>query len=244
MRNLQTLVPDLTPVGSFARDYWVHTVAGLPRGAQTLDVDIAILVPSIHEYREKLKQLDGTNATGIRFVVDGFGVDVIPYGPGVAPSGIVETADGITLDVTGMSEAADGAEQIGVGDTIVNVPTLSSMTGLKLVAWHYRGSTTQKDARDLAPLLKATDHGPHGDALWEDTQAGDRWEYDDMLIGPYKAGKELSATWRPESLQRLTEILDPSGVATLTTQAARLSRTPVGDVLARVMALRAGIADQ
>ncbi|WP_262851389.1 hypothetical protein [Mumia quercus] len=38
-------------IGSFARDYWVHGVAGLAPGALTLDVDITILVGSMEEYR-------------------------------------------------------------------------------------------------------------------------------------------------------------------------------------------------
>lgn len=50
--TLGQLIPEFTLVGSFARDYWVHTIAGLPRGARTLDVDIAILVPSIDAYRK------------------------------------------------------------------------------------------------------------------------------------------------------------------------------------------------
>ena len=37
LQTLGELVPEFTLVGSFARDYWVHTIAGLPRGARTLD---------------------------------------------------------------------------------------------------------------------------------------------------------------------------------------------------------------
>lgn len=38
LQTLGELVPEFTLVGSFARDYWVHTIAGLPRGTRTLDV--------------------------------------------------------------------------------------------------------------------------------------------------------------------------------------------------------------
>lgn len=174
--------------------------------------------------------------------MNGFGVDVISYGSKVAPSGIVETADGITLDVTGMAEAAAGAEQIRAGSTTtIQVPTLSSMIGLKVIAWNYRGATTQKDARDLGPLLRATYHGPNSEVVWEVSEAGERWDYDDVLVGPYLAGQELRAKWRPESIERLTDILDDSGIATLATQISRHERTPSGQLVEQITALRAGI---
>lgn len=88
LQSLSRVVPEYTLVGAFARDYRVHTVAGLPLGARTLDVDISILVSSLADYRERLKQLDRPHGVGIRFVVDGVQVDVIPYGPEVAPGGI------------------------------------------------------------------------------------------------------------------------------------------------------------
>lgn len=134
LQTLSRVIPEYTLVGSFARDYRVHNVAGLPRGARTLDVDISILVTSLDDYRERLKQLDGPHGVGIRFVVDGVQVDVIPYGPEVAPDGIVQTADGITLDVTGMPETAEGADLVKAGEAAVRIPTLSSMIGLKIVA--------------------------------------------------------------------------------------------------------------
>lgn len=241
---LREVLPEFTLVGSFARDYRVHTVAGLPRVARTLDVDISILVPSIAEYRRRLRHFDGPHGTGIRFLVNGVSVDVIPYGPDVAPGGITETVDGITLDVTGMAEAAEDAELVHTPDSIVRVPTLSSMIGLKIVAWNYRSANTTKDARDLGPLIAATYHGPAGDALWSESEAGDKWDYDDVLMGPYLAGQQLNATWRNESLNRLIQILDQTGLATLSTQISRLHRTSIGLVADQLAALKAGIASK
>lgn len=240
LRTLSRVVPGYTLVGSFARDYRVHDVAGLPRGARTLDVDISILVSSLAEYRERLKRLDGPHGVGIRFVVDGVQVDVIPYGPEVAPGGIVQTADGITLDVTGMTEAAEGADLVSAGGTTVRIPTLSSMIGLKIVAWNYRSATTQRDSRDLGPLLKATYHGPDGEALWSDSEAGDMWDYDNMLVGPYRAGRQLTSAWKVESLHRLRQVFDAK-LPTLATQIARQDRSPVGLVVDQLSALRQGL---
>ena len=101
LRTLSDAIGDFTPVGSFARDYLVHDVAGLPRGAQTLDVDIAILVASMTDYRARLRQLDGPRGSGLTFQVEGVAVDVIPYGTELATTGIIEPIPGVALDVTG-----------------------------------------------------------------------------------------------------------------------------------------------
>lgn len=240
LHSLSQMIPEYTLVGAFARDYRVHNVAGLPLVARTLDVDISILVTSLADYHERLKQLDGPHGVGIRFVVDGVQVDVIPYGPEVAPGGIVQTADGITLDVTGMAESAESADIVEAGHATVRIPTLSSMIGLKVIAWNYRVASTRSDSRDLGPLLKATYHGPDGDALWSDGEAGGKWDYDNMLVGPYRAGKQLSGSWKEESLHRLRFILDTK-LPTLATQVAQHDRPSVDLVVDQLKALREGL---
>lgn len=224
LEELRAHLTGFALIGSFARDYWVHGVAGLSPGALTLDVDITILAGSMEEYRERVRALDGPRGTGLVFSVHGHTVDVIPYGD-VAVGGIVEPAPGVTLDVTGMAESVEHAVEIGVGTGVVLIPTLASMIGLKLIAWAYRSASTVKDARDLGPLLDATHHGPFADALWRDDESCERWDYDDVLVGPYRAGRELGTTWREESLHALIETCDRNMLDEL---AARISRESRG----------------
>lgn len=209
LAELQRVIPDFTLVGSFARDYRVHVEAGLPPGDQTLDVDVAILVPTLGAYRERLASLTGPGWSGIGFHLLGTDVDVIPYGSGIAIDGVVGTADGVFLDVTGMQESADSAEEVKIDGVTVRVPTLASLIGLKLIAWSFRRKDTRKDARDLGPLLEATypASGPGADALWGDLDAGQRWDYDDALMGPYRAGRELATNWSSSGLHKLRTIL-------------------------------------
>lgn len=115
-------------------------------------------MPSLDAYREQLRPFFGSNAAGIRFQVDGFQVDVIPYGPLVATGGVVEPAEGFTLDIMGMAEAAATAETVTLGSTAVRVPTLSSMIGLKLVAWHCRHGGNGGGARRAAGRSPRVDH--------------------------------------------------------------------------------------
>lgn len=224
LAEVQALVPELTLVGALARDYWVHYVAGLPVGAQTLDVDVTILVKSMAEYRERLGPLDGPTGVGVVFYVQGHRVDIIPYGD-VAQNGIIEPVPGVTLDITGMAEAAQHAITVKAEGQQVRLPTLASMIALKVVAWGYRGNTTDKDARDLGPLLDATYHGPFANEVWQDDEAGQRWDYDDRLMGPYRAGVEVYDTWRPATLNRLRSYLADEQQETL---AARMTRSGGG----------------
>ena len=157
-------------------------------------------------------------------------MDIIPYG-GVARNGIVEPIPGVTLDVTGMAEAAEHAVTVGVGGQEVRLPTLASMVALKIIAWAYRGDTTDKDARDLGPLLDATHHGPFSEGVWADEEAGERWDYVETLMGPYRVGREVRATWRSESVRRLRQNLAGSQVRTL---AARIVRSGGGSVDRRI----------
>ncbi|GAA4908716.1 hypothetical protein GCM10025789_30350 [Tessaracoccus lubricantis] len=115
------------------------------------------------------------------------------------------------------------------------------MIGLKLVAWHYRHvGEPNKDARDLGPLLQATRYAPHGEALWDDVEALQRWEYQDYLVGPYRAGRQLHADWEPASLERLVDILDGDGSTTLASHISRATRETVGELAGQLAALRAG----
>ncbi|HEX8973534.1 hypothetical protein [Oryzihumus sp.] len=243
LKELSDVVPEMALVGSFARDYWIHTVAGLPLGAQTMDVDITILVSSMEEYRHRLKRLEGPTGTGLVFRVQGHRVDVIPYG-GITDDGIVEPTPGVTLDVTGMEEAVETAVRVKVDDLEIRIPTLASMIGLKVVAWAYRRDSTHKDARDLGPLLDATHSGPFKEAVWADEDAGDLWSYDPMLVGPFKAGREVRDSWQQKSIAHLVQLLEPSARAVL---AARIVHEQGGQGTVRQEQLEAfafGVAGQ
>ena len=180
LRELDDVVGAYTLVGSFARDYWIHDVCGMPRGADTKDVDISILVSSFTSYRARLKSLHGLRGTGLAFRVADVVVDIIPFGSDIAPGGILEPVPGVTLDVTGMAESVESGVTITAGERTLQVPTLASMIGLKLIAWDYRRDSTHKDARDLGPLLRATYHEPFEAEVWADESAGARWGYDDL----------------------------------------------------------------
>lgn len=239
--EVQAFAPELILVGSFARDYWVHYVAGLPLGALTLDIDVTVLVSSMAEYRERLRPLDGPTGIGVVFSIQNQRVDIIPYGA-VAKDGIIEPTPEVTLDVTGMAEAAQHAVTVTAGEQHIRLPTLASMIALKMIAWGYRGHWTDKDARDLGPLIDASYSGPFIVELWQDDEAGQRWEYDDTLMGPYRAGVEVNETWQPESLKRLHSYLSGEQIQTLAARVSRFSGGSFEQRREQLSAFRLGLS--
>ena len=83
-------------------------------------------------------------------------VDVVPYGAGVG-SDVFRWPknDDIEMNVAGYEDAAGSAETIGLAsDLDFHVVTLPGLTLLKYFAWVDRRATTNKDAFDLALVLR------------------------------------------------------------------------------------------
>lgn len=240
--RLADAIGEFMVIGSFARDHWVHDVAQLPKGAQTIDLDVTIAVATFDEYHQRLARLSGPTGIGIVYEVAGWQVDIIPYGP-VGPNGIIEPVEGVTLDVTGLADAAASATTWQIGDAQVKVPTLASLTGLKIIAWDYRERQTLKDARDLVGLLAATHSGPFEDALWRDEPSCQRWDYDPLMVGPYRAGREVARSWAPVSVERLARALTVERQRDLTAAMVRTTGTAAAEALDQLAAFRHGLDD-
>lgn len=206
-RTLDRELGDYFVIGSIARDLWAHVAAGLPPGRLTEDIDVSVAVASLTELRKRTAGLDGPNAGGVRYLVGGVRVDVIPYGP-IEDRNLVEPAEGVVLDVTGMHDAAATRVAVTVGPgLVVQFASLPAMIALKLVAWGMRRASTDKDARDLALLLDACHSGLFEESCWTDEPAAARWDYDPALVGPYRMGIDLAAGFSNRSVGRLVQLL-------------------------------------
>ena len=229
LRQILAVAPDAVLVGSFAREYWVHHHAGLPRGPKTGDVDVSIAVESMDHYRARLAALSGPTGTGLVYRVAGWNVDVIPFG-GAATNGVVSPSPGVTLDVTGMADTSATAITVTSGQDEVRVASLPAMIALKVVAWAYRAQATyDKDAGDLGPLLEATYCGPNNASVYADEAICDLFSYQEQLIGPYRAGLTLHQQWKEETVTAIADRLAGSAQATLASRIRRLNRSRLED---------------
>lgn len=217
-RTLDRELGDYFVIGSIARDLWAHVVAGLPPGRLTEDLDVSVEVASLTELQDRTAAMDGPNASGVRYQVADVRVDVIPYGQ-IEKSNLVEPAEGVVLDVTGMRDAAATSVAVTVDhDLVVRFASLPAMIALKLVAWGIRRGHTSKDAADLGLLIDASQAGPFEEACWTDEAAAARWDYEPALVGPYRMGLDLAGSFSEACLERLVQLLDGEDVARLAAQ--------------------------
>lgn len=179
--------PEAMLMGAHARDYIVNTKAGLQEGRATNDLDLAIAVPSLASFRQKAATLQPHGDTGMRFRIRGHPVDLIPFPPD-ASNGIIEVTEGIQMDVTGIAEAFGAAEYLSSPYEGLRVPTLHAMIVLKTVAWNMRRRATNKDAQDLALLMKCVDVGAYEDRCYGDELA--HFDGDPQRVGAYLTGRD------------------------------------------------------
>lgn len=121
-------------------------------------------------------------------------MDVIPFGPW-AHDGVVEQ-DGVALSVVGLAEAHRTADLVTFAPGLEQrVPTLAAMVALKIIAWTDRRSSTNKDAGDVARLLRASRSGPYEDALWSDDVALAACGFDPVAAGLWRVGRLIAETF-------------------------------------------------
>lgn len=198
-------------IGAHARDHIVNVRAGLSNSRRTSDVDFAVAVPSLEQFREATAGLQPTSDTGMRFRIQEIAVDLVPFNPEGTDEPVIEVSPGIQMDVTGLDEAYATAQPLPGFQNLL-VPTLPAMLVLKAVAWRIRGAATSKDATDLALLLKCLDEGEFADDWWSaDDETMDRYDYDPGVISAFLTGKaaardlpkgsaSILSIWRDERL--------------------------------------------
>jgi predicted nucleotidyltransferase len=141
-------------VGARCRDL-LHAAYGhdFPVRA-TNDFDVAIATADLAGYERmtsKLTPISGSN--GVRFLLDGLRVDLVPFGDVEDPGGTVRPArrpDG--LNVWGFRDAYDTATPLALGgEQNVRLPNAAGFIALKLAAWIDRSERRDfRDASDIA----------------------------------------------------------------------------------------------
>ncbi|WP_139359694.1 hypothetical protein [Arthrobacter sp. SRS-W-1-2016] len=188
-------------VGASARDL-IHRGLGFDSElASTTDIDIAIAVPDRFAYQSVITNLEPEGDTRIRFRIDKWSVDLIPFGGIENPSGTaVPHPDGHTVDVFAFQEVFDGAELYRLPEGIeVRVPTAAGYAALKIKAWVDKGALGwTKHARDLSYVCMWYQNSPGlNDSLYDYEKDADLFElanFDQDLASTYLLGRHIRAT--------------------------------------------------
>lgn len=143
-------------VGATCRDI-LHSSLGHEFALRgTEDLDIGIAVTDWATYDRVATAFPRTGHTGIRHLVAGLPVDVMPFGGVEDPSGVVTpAARGERVVVFGFDDVYGRAPRLALpSGAVIRIPDPAGYTALKLRAWIDRAPLGHdKDAKDLAAAL-------------------------------------------------------------------------------------------
>ena len=228
--------------GASARDLLLSNVLGFEIQRATKDIDFAIAAPSwslFNKLRDELIATGQFRANARPFqrlyygdadLLRGYPIDIVLFGdaPAIPPEIGWPADDDIRFNPMGFDESLAAASLVQIADDVViPVPSLPSLTALKLFAWRDRRDRTTKDALDFAHLLCVYGEAGNQEKLFG--PAFDLMEkagYDIQLAGARLLGAEVRATMLPETTTALIELLSgPAPIDRMTLQMAPHFRT-------------------
>lgn len=239
----------LMVVGAEARD-WLHHV-GFGRSDEvrsTSDVDIAIATDHWDTYEGVVRGYPRTGANGVRFIVAGLEVDVMPFGAVEDPDGVVEPARRREqMSVFGMADVFAGATVVSLpcGER-VRFPTAPGYVLLKLRAWVDRGAVNDRDARDLALAVDwyCQDEAVR-DASWDEDRIDlmDLYDSNTDYVAARVLGRQAAAVVTVERAVELEALLRQNPIDPRVFEVSARRRTDIAERTARVRALTDGVSD-
>ena len=148
-------------VGARCRDV-LHTALGHSDFHRaTLDLDLGVALSDWSAFERVDQEFPRTGSNGIRYVISGLPVDIMPFGSPIEdPSGVSTPASRSTrggLVVFGFENVFERAATIDLPGTghRIKIPTPAGYAALKTRAWVDRSADGEyKDAEDLALVLR------------------------------------------------------------------------------------------
>lgn len=220
-------------VGAECRDV-LHAALGHEAGLRlTEDTDIAVAMADLRAYDAIAATFSRSGHTGVRYIVGGVTVDIMPFGEVESPSGIVTPRQrGTEMVVFGFDDVFARSLALTLpSGAVIRIPTIAGYVALKLRAWIDRSVDGQnKDGKDLAAAVYW--YG-ESDAVRErlfGTDEGnlilDRLDWDQDLAAAHLLGgdvraqlsagnrEDLVSRWRGVDRDFLSRALDlPVGMA-------------------------------
>lgn len=241
--------------GAMARWLVFEAIHGYARGRYTRDWDLGIQVEDWPRFRALEARLIGD--AGFRsdprrrqrmHAPDGMIVDLIPFGGVETEHGRIrwDHDDELVLDVAGFRQAFEAAYRVRLNDRVtVRVVSPPALVLLKLVAWRDRHHDHDRDAEDLAFLLRHFHALITHDLHEHYAEVMAAVDYDIELAGPRVLGQQAAAIAGPELRSRIgrwldDELEDPEGSALLASLSRYMTTRTDAAILALVRAFRAG----
>ena len=206
-------------VGATARDILLEFQYGLGSKRATLDIDIAVFIENwdhfYHLKDELIGAIDFTPTRDIHRLLyqERLPVDIVPFGGVAEKDEVVEwPPDGsIKMNVMGFLECFQHAIQVKISDKpklSVGVVSLAGLAILKLFSWDDNHARRQKDASDLAFIIRNYLDAGNLERLFEEApDIVDSSDYDYEAGSARLLGRDISKIAYTSTINRLIEIL-------------------------------------
>lgn len=192
---------------------------GIKPSRGTRDIDFAIMISSMDDYEKISEDLikKGYNRIegGYRFYSEKHNtvIDILPFGKIEEQNNESFIERKIDLHLLGFIEVLEESEQVYIEERIANIPPLSGMVILKLIAWNDRPEYRENDLADILKIFEKyydikfneiVEY--HYDTFPED----DNIEIDQLLVGAEVVGRKakLFLDKSNELHERIHQILE------------------------------------
>jgi predicted nucleotidyltransferase len=206
-------------VGATARDMIFGLGYQRPSRRATLDVDVGVHVATWERF-ENLKgsllrsgHFTQTNEVQRLRYRSELLVDILPFGGIAGANSEIRwpPREDVTMSVVGFEDAYGAAQLVRVRPDPpldILVASASILAILKIIAWADRPRGRDKDARDLAHILKEyLDAGNYERLLEDHMDLVEVEEFDYVLAGARLLGRDMAGIGKPETIERVREIL-------------------------------------
>lgn len=196
-------------IGATARDILAEAIVGRAPDRATVDVDVAVAVPSWEAYDALVATLERRGQAEHRFTVDGIPVDVVPFGALEDGDHRITWHDGARMNTLGLAEAYRASLLVRLpGGVEVRVPSPAGLAALKVIAWSDRRLETRRDAVDLHTIIGWYQSGTLLEELYNtELRLLEVHGFDPDLAAAHRLGRQMAEVLG-DSRGQVRDILD------------------------------------
>jgi predicted nucleotidyltransferase len=225
-------------IGATARVVLIEHVLGLAAGRATRDVDFAFAMETWEQFEALRRRLiDQHGFTGDPRVTQtlfyqpvgaaqGIPIDLVPFGPLADEYEEIRWPPemAVVMSTAGFKDALESAVNVEIApDLLIAVASLPNIAVLKLFTWLARGKETQRDATDLAELLRRYNEIDLDRVYEIPPEALEHAGYDVVLAGAWLLGNDARRMIQPATAKKLAVVLnDPASTGRLVKDMARV----------------------
>ncbi|MDD3744708.1 MAG: nucleotidyl transferase AbiEii/AbiGii toxin family protein [Lentimicrobiaceae bacterium] len=216
LTGAQALSIEILLVGALARDIYFEHIHGIRGIRRTTDIDFAVMVESIDEYRALKKHLIvkyGFTEDKVehRLEKNHTLVDLVPFGEKAFPTKKVKiNENGNEMDVSGFDEVFRASIYVLLSETPrieIRMPDAAGMVILKLLSFKDDPSRW-KDAEDIYFIMNSFEHTIDNNYIYNKyNHLLSKYSYDFKKISYAILGEQAKAILNDENIGKLRDII-------------------------------------